>query len=172
MKWLLRIALLAALALALAPEIARYRGEHLLAQADGRLSLLLRGGLQGEAAVQAARTAAAEAEQADNLLVQDTRAALARGIALILLRRADEAQVLLQTAVARAERPELSLNLGRARAALGDEAGARRAYLRTAWASPYGIATLPREMREQIQSEMTQREAQLRDGQLTQIPPL
>lgn len=170
MKALLRLLLLVALGLALWPELARYPGEHALAAANGRLERLLRGAEQGQAALQSAQQAEAQAAAAARRLGLDPRAALSHGIALILLNRAAEAQAVLGAALAQGERPELSLNLGRALAARGDADAAQRAYLRTAWASPQAIATLPRAMRESLQAEVARREAELRAGRLQAVP--
>lgn len=156
------------LAAALWPEAARYRAEWQLADADARLGAALRGA--GSAA--SVEVALGEARAAMNALPGDPRAPLSASIALLLLKRGAEAKALLEPAIATGERPELTLNLGRARGTLGDESGAQAAFLRTAWASPAAIATLPSALRARILERVREFEAELRDGRLDRPPPL
>ncbi|MGN6517846.1 MAG: hypothetical protein ACTHK2_00290 [Dokdonella sp.] len=156
------------LAAALWPEAARYRAEWQLADADARLGAALRGA--GSAA--AVEVALGEARVAMDALPGDPRAPLSASIALLLLKRGAEAKAILEPAIAAGERPELTLNLGRARGTLGDEAGAEAAFLRTAWASPASIATLPASLRASLQERVDQLEHALRDGRLERVPPL
>ncbi|TCO43171.1 hypothetical protein [Dokdonella fugitiva] len=157
-----------ALAAALWPEVAAYRAERQLADANARLAAALRGAAT-PASVQAALV---DARAAMAATPGDPRAPLSASIALLLLRRAEEAKVVLEHAIASGERPELTLNLGRARGTLGDEAGAQAAFLRTAWASPAAIATLPSALRARVLERVGELEAELRDGRLDRPPPL
>lgn len=157
-----------ALGAALWPEAAAYRAEWLLADANARLSAALRG--TGTAA--SVETALAAARTATNALPADPRPPLAASIALLLLRRPDEAKTILEKAIASGERPELTINLGRARGALGDEAGAQAAFLRTAWTSPAAVATLPSALRADLLEQVRAREDDLRGGRLDRAPPL
>jgi hypothetical protein len=91
---------------------------------------------------------------------------------LLLLRRGEQAIALLAPAIAAGERPELTLNLGRARGISGDEKGATAAFLRTAWANPEAIATLPKSIRGPLLDRVRALEMQLHDGRLQQPPPL
>lgn len=171
-KFWMRAAVVLALAALAWPEIGRYRAEILLADAAVRLSAALNGELRGDAAIAVVQSAHSELQRAATLLPGDQRPALSAGIALLLLRRGAEAQAVLETAIAEGERPELTLNLGRARGIAGDEAGAQAAFLRTAWASPAAIATLPATLRAPLLERVKLLEQQLRDGQLHEPPPL
>jgi predicted Zn-dependent protease len=163
---------IAVLALLLWPEFARYAAEHRLAAANGRLERALRGIDRGDAALASVRIAGDAARAAAVALPGDPRPPLQQGIALILQGRSKEAIEVLDAAIAEGDRPELTINLGRARSATGDDAGAAAAYLRTAWASPAAISTLPSALRDTLQAEVAQREAALRAGQLDAPPPL
>ncbi|HEU4665008.1 MAG TPA: hypothetical protein VFS55_13350 [Dokdonella sp.] len=154
---------------ALWPEAARYRAEWSLADANARLSAALHG--RGSAA--SVEKALSEARDAITALPGDPRAPLATAIALLLLQRGDEAKTTLERAIASSgERPELTLNLGRARGTLGDEAGAQAAFLRTAWASPAAISTLPSPLRAAVLERVRTLEDALHDGRLEHAPPL
>jgi hypothetical protein len=85
--------------------------------------------------LQSVAIAAEEAKTAAKHLPGDARAPMLEGIALILAGKGAAALAVLDAAIAAGERPELTINQGRARAILGDMAGANAAYLRTAWAS-------------------------------------
>jgi len=168
MRRLFFFATLLALGATLWPEVARYRAEWRLADANARLGAALR----GDGSVASVETALAEARRAIAALPGDPRASLAASIALLLLKRGDEAKAILDRAIASGERPELTLNLGRARGTLGDEAGAQAAFLRTAWASPAAIATLPSALRTSVLERVRALEGELRDGRLDRPPPL
>lgn len=162
------VAVLIALGAALWPEFGRYRGEWLLADANARLTQALR----GNGAAASVQTALDHARRAEAVLPADPRPPLAAAIALLLLQRSGEAKTILEHAIASGERPELTLNLGRARGMLGDENGAQAAFLRTAWASPAAIATLPAFLRTTLLEQVRVHEDELRDGRLSQAPPL
>jgi tetratricopeptide (TPR) repeat protein len=162
------IAALLAAAAALAPETGRYRAEWLLADANARLAAALR----GHATSASVEVALDEARRAMSALPADPRPPFAASTALLMLKRSAEAKAVLERALAAGERPELTLNLGRARGTLGDEQGAQAAFLRTAWASPAAIATLPSSMRTTLREQVRALEQDLRAGRLAQAPPL
>ena len=168
----LRIACIAILPLAFSGELLRYHAEWQLAEANGRLSHILLGKQTGAAAHASAEAAVELAKSAEYALPDDPRAWLMHGVALMLADRGAEGLKVLQTAVDQGERPELTLNLGRARFSQGDEAGANAAYLRTAWASPSAIATLPKPMQESLRAQVAELEEDLRAGRLKAPPPL
>jgi predicted Zn-dependent protease len=172
MRAAFRCIALLALAASIWPEIGRYRAEWMLAQASGRLERVLRYADQSPRAGAAVEQAEALARRSARLLPGDARPPLLLGIALILQGRAADAIDVLETAIAQGERPELTLNLGRARSSLGDEAGANAAYLRAAWASPDAIATLPAAMRASLLEQVESLESELRAGRLAHPPPL
>lgn len=169
--WIRSLLALALVALAW-PELGRYRGEILLADVSARVSAALRGATRGEQATASVQTAYVEAQQAATLLPADQRPALSAGVALLLLHRGADAAAILVAAIEQGERPELTLNLGRARGVSGDERGAQAAFLRTAWASPAAVATLPAALRGPLLDRVRSLEADLRAGRLRQIPPL
>lgn len=181
MSRLWRLLAIAVLAAALWPELPRLAAEWRLRAANQQLEHALGGvqqatrqGQNGDVA-QIRRTAAEGlqlAEQAATALPGDARVTLARAVGLLLSGRGGEAANLLDAAIAREERPEFTLNLGRARTTLGDTAGADAAYLRTAWASSQATATLPKTLREDLQRRVAALEAQLHAGTLAAPPPL
>lgn len=169
-----RLFVIAVLGLVLWPEFPRYRAEWHLSEANAHLDRALRASpaaRDGEPLRQAG-LALVKAEQAIAALPADPRAVLAQSIALIMTGRGADAATRLQAAIAAGERPEFTINLGRARTTLGDEAGANAAYLRTAWASPQAIATLPKALREDFAQQVARLDAQLRAGTLAAVPPL
>jgi hypothetical protein len=170
-RWLRVLASVALLALLLT-EFGRYRAEWQLAEASVRLERVLRGVDRDAAASAAVERASNAAQAAAQGLPHDMRPVLFGAIAAILQQRSEQAATMLEAAIARGERPELTLNLGRARTALRDDAAADRAYLRTAWASRAAIATLPKAMRETLDARVAQLENDLRDGRLSAPPPL
>lgn len=172
MKFALRLLATFALVALLWPEFGRYRAEWQLADAGGHLQRVLRGLDRGATAHASVQRADALARGAAASTPGDERAALLLGIALILQQRGADAAAALEAAIARGERPELTLNLGRARTALGDTAGADAAYLRTAWASPLALATLPKTMRDDLLARVALRESELHAGTLRAPPPL
>jgi tetratricopeptide (TPR) repeat protein len=168
LRWL-GIAFLLAL---LWPELQRYAAEYRLAQAAARLDRALSRVDQGQAAMDSV----VEAQRLTNLagiaLPGDARPVMLEGIALILSGQSQQAIAVLEAGIAQGERPEFTLNLGRARAAAGDEAGARAAFLRSGWASPTALGTLPKPVRESLLLEIQQLDSELRAGRLQAPPPL
>jgi hypothetical protein len=154
------------------PEPGRYRAEWLLADANGRLSEALRGATTGDAALRSTETAFVQSSEAATTLPDDPRPALSASVALLMLHRGAEAQAILNAAIQQGERPELTLNLGRARGILGDEPGAHAAFLRTAWASPAAVSTLPSAIRVPLLGQVEQLEKELHAGTLVQAPSL
>jgi hypothetical protein len=170
MKFVFAAALNILLAAMVWPELGLYRAEWLLADANARLSDALRGAITGDAALRSTETAFLQSRQAAAMLPDDPRTALASSVALLMLRRGAEAEAILGVAIEQGERPELTLNLGRARGIRGDEPGANAAFLRTAWASPAAIATLPSVLRVPLLERVSELETELRAGRM-QAPP-
>ncbi len=172
MTLVLRALAMFVLAMLLWPECARYRAEWMLRQANERLDRVLRGVDRGAVGLRIVDEAAALARRSAVWLPADPRPPLLEGIALILRGDGGAAIAVLDAAIKAGERPELTLNLGRARSIVGDEAGANAAYLRSAWASPAAIDTLPKTMRASFLQQVSQLESKLRDGRLEAPPPL
>jgi hypothetical protein len=154
------------------PEFARNRAEHRLHEANQHLERVLAGADRGAVGVESVDRAMLLAQTSAQHLPGDPRPQVLEGVALILRGRGSEAIALFDAAIAVGERPELTINLGRARSSVGDEVGARRAFMRTAWASPNGIVTLPKALRAELLDEVARIEVELRAGRLKALPPL
>ena len=172
MKLPLRMLAIALAAAVLWPELQRYRAEWWLGEANARLEAALGGTLKGGAAVSSTGDALRLAQQAMHALPGDPRPVQSASVALLLLQRGNEAIALLEPAIAAGERPELTLNPGRARGISGDEKRADAAFLRAAWASPLAIATLPKAIRGPLLDRVAELERQLHEGRLQQPPEL
>ena len=172
MTFILRITLIVLSLLLLWPEFERYRAEWMLGDANARLEGVLHGTLKGHTAIVATDAAIALSQHAAQLLPDDPRPQLSESVALLLRQRGAQVIALLEPAITAGERPELTLNLGRARGISGDQAGANAAFLRTAWANPAAIATLPKAIRDPLLERVGELEAQLRAGQLQRAPSL
>jgi len=142
-----------------------------IAAATVTVSSVLRGELKGVEAQQAAAAATSSAQKALALVPGDERAALIAGTAMTITGNGAKALELLEPVVAAGGRPELLVALGRARAATGDDVGARRAFLRAAWASPASVRTLPRTVRAELQARVESIEQDLNAGRLQAAPP-
>ena len=154
------------------PEFPRYRAERDLAEAGRQINQVMRGVVQGLDAVAAAQQAETLSRDAARWLPGDARPPLHRAVALMLLARTNEAIAVLESAIRAGERPELTLNLGRARFQSGDRQGADRAYLRAAWAAPAVLKTLPMPMRTALLDEVERLDVELREGRSTRPPAL
>jgi hypothetical protein len=166
----LRVLLGAMLLVCLWPEAPRYLAQWRLADASVRLERILSGQVTGADAVASAQRAALQANAARSGLPWDASVALLEGTALLLLQQGVAAQQVFVQAIAIGERPELTLNLGRALALLGDETGAQQAFLRAAWAAPQSLSTMPRATREALLRQVDAWERQLRAGELHVLP--
>lgn len=171
MTLLLRLALTLSLLTLWWPELPRYRAERGLAQAQKALEDVLSNRLAQDQAVLAITQAADLALAAQQPLPGDLRPPHSAAIALLMLRRFDQAGTVLEAAIAWGDRPELSVNLGRVRASLGDLAGAERAWLHSAWAQPHSVDTLPGAQRGPVLQQLPVLEAALRAGRLEGLPP-
>lgn len=172
MNRLPRLLLVALLAVLLWPEFGRYHAERMLAEVNGQLNRILRGIDRGAEAQSAATQARETAHRAALLLPGDARPALLEAIALIMMRRGPEAIQVLDAAIAQGERPELTINLGRARGISGDEPGAMTAFLRTAWTNSGAVASLPAALRGRLLEQVNTLDAELQAGRLAAPPPL
>jgi hypothetical protein len=154
------------------PEFRRYSGERDLREASRLLTQLMTGAVTRAGIGPAAQRAQSLAARADTALGPDPRPALLEGTAWLVLRRGADAQAVLQRGLRSGERPELTIMLGRARGLSGDDAGARQAFLRTAWINPYSIDTLPAAIREPLLAQVRALEQELTRGNVIAIPPL
>ena len=155
----------------LVPELGRQRGEWQLAQAHDAIARVLSGRDSGATALARLQLAEAQSSNAGAALDGDVRALLIEALATMAMQRSDDAIALLRDAVAKAERPELVVNLGRAYFQRGDAAAADQAYLRAAWSSDAALATLPAAMRVELQGRVRALEADLVAGRHAALPP-
>lgn len=166
------LAAVVALGVAAWPELPRYRAEWWLAGANARIDAMFRGRVPQPASPGVAAEADMLAVRASASLGDDPRPPMASGIARLIQRRPGPALEALTLARALGERPELTINIGRARGIAGDASGAHRAFVRTAWINPPAVSTLPSAIRRQVLEETAELEAQLVRGELTAPPPL
>lgn len=169
-RWL-HVLLSLALLLLCWPEIRRYQAERELAQAQKALEDVLGNRVPQDQAVRVVTHAATLALAARDVLPGDLRPPHSAAIALLMLRRLADASAVLESAIAHGDRPELSVNLGRVRASMGDMAGAERAWLHSAWAQPRSLDTLPAAQREPILAQLPGLESRLRAGRTDDLPP-
>jgi hypothetical protein len=172
MKWILRVAIVVAALAMLWPEWQRYRAEWWLAAGNARLTGVLNATVTGPDAVAVTQEALHFAQLAAAFLSDDPRPVQSASIALLMLQRGDEAIALLEPAIRAGERPELTINLGRARGISGNAVGADAAFLRTTWINPASTASLPSAIRQPLLVRVKEMEQQLRDGHLHEPPPL
>lgn len=170
-----RVTALAALSILAAWGIALaywYAAEWDIARSNQLLNGILGGRIGGAAAASAAAVAQAVSERAVQTVPGDDRAVLALATAQTIRGQGSKARVLLEKTTALSGRPELVLALGRARAATGDDAGARLAFLRAAWISPNAIATLPGSVRNELLARTEAMQDDLARGLVVTVPSL
>lgn len=168
----LRIALAVLVAAAMAPELSRYAAERRLHQASARLQSIV--AARPPAVVDratAAALAAATARGAAASLPGDWRPLNIAGSAWLIARQPAQALEEYRAALARGERPEVVVNLGRAYASLGRQDLAAAAFLRAAWISPAVLTGLPAAARDALSPRLTALERDLTAGRLAAPPP-
>jgi len=170
---LLRSALVFALiAAAVWPELARYRAERRLRTAADALRLFVAERASVANAYEAFGRVAEVALSTAPALPGDPRPFFLAGSAQLAAGDADRALALYREALARGERAEMDLNLGRVSDLLGNAATAKAAYIRGAWVSPALLDSLPPETARSIRDAVTHLEAELAAGRLAAPPPL
>ncbi len=160
-----RLSLVALLFLWFWPEFNLYQNEWRLSTASAKLSPVMTGENQSPSAARDVQNALQIANEVQASNQNDSRAILIKGVALILLDQADAAVKLFKQANTTAERPEFSLNLGRANSRLGNETATQAAFLRAAWSSENAIASLPKDLRENLLQQVAELETQMQTGQ-------
>jgi tetratricopeptide (TPR) repeat protein len=158
------------LAAALVPELQRYAAERALRQASAILHA-------GTAVPVAQRAAAFEevGERLSRLAAQrpaDHRPIFLAGSAHLLAGRPEPARQAYARALAREERAEIVLNLGRAYALLDQRPQALAAFVRCTWINPQMLHQLPAAARDLVAQEIARREQALAQGTLPSPPPL
>ncbi len=152
--------------------LTRYSAEWQLARAEQLVDQALRGRVAPSAIAPAMTEAVALLEHSARALQQDARRLLAQATALTILGRGREAIELIAPEIARAERPELLVALGRAHASTGNDTAARAAFLRAAWIAPASLSTLPKRLRDELLVRTAEIESELARVPNTAPPPL
>jgi cytochrome c-type biogenesis protein CcmH/NrfG len=166
------LAVLALLAVALRPELSRYSAERRLAVAGEAFRVLLSQPQSTDDPYGALDRVAELALSGARGLPGDPRPWVLAGSAHLTAGRPERALELYGTALDRSgERAEVDLNIGRARALLGQETESRGAFLRAGWISPALLATLPAEVANPVRAEVARLEEELRSGRLQAPPP-
>jgi hypothetical protein len=161
-----------ALAAALLPEMRRWRAERELRRLTTAFHVLVaRPGAVPEA-TRALAAVAAGAAALEPALAADPRAPVLAGSAHLVARRPAAALAAYRRALGHGERAEIDLNVARARAMLGDSAGAEAALLRAVWVNPVLLDALPRRDRARLRRRLRAATSALRAGRLAAPPPL
>ncbi len=170
MKILRALLVLGLLIAVLRPETSRYAAERRLRVAGAAFQFLFAQS-EGVPDTNAALDRVAElALSAARPLPGDSRPWVLAGSAHLAAGRGERALELYQSALARGERAEIDMNLGRANALLGREENARGAFLRGGWVSPALLEFLPPEVSQLIRAQITHLEAELAAGRLREPP--
>jgi hypothetical protein len=165
-----RVVLLGLALLAL-PELPRYLAEHRTYRIRARVEQLSAPRSPppsptlveelGESAVAASRW-----------IPGDTRTLTASAAAALFARDGELALHRYSVALARGERAEVDLNLGRAYALLDRRPEALAAFVRSVWLTPALAGELPEAAKPLVDAEIRRREALLRSGAADAVPPL
>jgi tetratricopeptide (TPR) repeat protein len=170
---LLRGALLAVtLALALRPEVSRYRGERLLrAPTDTLRFVASHPGEVGDPQSELARIAETALSAAGDL-PGDSRPWILAGSSRLVAGEPGQALAFYRRALALGERAETDLNIGRAYEGLGETANASAAFLRAVWVSPVLLSALLPDVAQEIAPKLERAESDLAARRLKAPPPL
>jgi tetratricopeptide (TPR) repeat protein len=172
MKLLRGVLVFALIAVAFWPELARYRAERRVRAAADALRLLAAERASVANAYEAFGRVAEFALSSAPGLPGDPRPFFLAGSAHLAAGDADRALVLYGEALARGERAETDLNLGRVSDLLANPATAKAAYIRGGWVSPALLDSLPPETARSIRGAVMHLEAELAAGRLAAPPPL
>lgn len=166
------IAVLALLAAAYAPELARYRAERALRGASGALQFVLTRPSEISDPPAALGRVAAVAEEATRGLPGDPRPWILTGSTRLVAGEPARAIESYRTAFTLGERAETDLNLARGWEALGETGKSQAAYVRAGWISPALLPLLLPDVAEPIAREVARLEVDLKAGRLKQPPPM
>ena len=165
------LAVVAAAALLVAPEIPRYRAERRI----GFATAALRGFLDRASDPQVAANILGVGEVALGAtkgLPGDPRPWIIVGSAFLVTGQPDRALENYREAFATGERAEIDLNLGRAYALARRKTNAEDALVRAGWVSPEILASLPEGAREPLRARVDALAADLVAGRISAPPPL
>jgi cytochrome c-type biogenesis protein CcmH/NrfG len=171
MRWARALLLAVAFAALLLPEVRRYGAERRLRSAEAALDFVLRRSAEVQNPVEVLDRVAERAAGAARPFPGDSRGLVLAGSAQLVAGNAQGAAGFYREALARGERAEIHLNLGRALDRLGRHDAARAAFLRAIWISPPLSRAVPEEYREPVRQEVERLEAELRGGRLAAPPP-
>jgi hypothetical protein len=157
--------------LALLPEWPRYVAERQLRAATLLLGSSL-GAPEGSPSRDGRVAGALVLADAASAVLGDSRAPIVAGSAHLVARRPQEALARYRQGLARGERAEILLNMGRAWMMLGRRDLAQVALLRAGWTSPRLLASLPEVAAVPLAAEVHRLEAELGAGRLAGPPPM
>ncbi len=163
--------LVAALAILLWPEAARWRAEHALRTVTSAFRTLAQAPRSADVS-RALDDLSMRAQAMAPSLPGDPRPLIPAASAQLVAAVPARALALYRDALATGERAEIDLNLARAHAMLGDVPAAEAALLRMAWVSPALLERLNAATRERIGVELQRLTTSLHDGTLSAPPPL
>lgn len=171
----MKIARAAALTLAFAalllPEVRRYGAERRLRSAEAALDFVVTRAHQVQNPVEVLGRVSDRASEAARHLPGDSRGLVLAGSAQLVAGNAERAAGFYRAALARGERAEIHLNVGRALALLGRNDAAHAGFLRAVWISPVLLRAVPEKFREAVREDLERLEAELRSGRVKAPPP-
>lgn len=172
MRTAVRLAGILLLAAAFLPDLSRHAAERTLYRASALLSSAFTGNVPGADPRRLAVAAADLAARASHALPFDPRPPLVEGIARLALGDAASAEACSRESIARAEKPEALVNLGRALLVSQRPDAARAVFLRAAWLHPLSVSSLPAAFRQEALAGAEERRGRLRRGESAEIPAL
>lgn len=153
------------------PELRRYGAERQLRSAEAALDFVMARSTEVQNRVEVLGRVSERAWEAARRFPADSRGLVLAGSAQLVAGDAQRAAGFYRDALARGERAEIHLNLGRALALLGDNDAARAGFLRAVWISPVLLRAVPEEFREPARKDLDRLEAELRAERLRRPPP-
>ncbi|MFH1176113.1 MAG: hypothetical protein V1750_01805 [Acidobacteriota bacterium] len=168
----LRLGAVLLLGAALLPEPGRYWAERELFRVSSALRILVGDPGQVPDRARALDWVAATAAGLVEKLPGDARPLLVAGAARLVGGQPRQALVYYRQALERGERAEITLNIARARAALGDQDAARAALIRALWLTPALVAALPEPPGGAASAEVKRLAAELAAGRPAAPPAL
>ncbi|HZI67698.1 MAG TPA: hypothetical protein VFF17_14150 [Thermoanaerobaculia bacterium] len=172
MKVLRAASLGIALAMLASPEVLRYAAERRLARANRAFDYVLTRQTEVPNAIGVLRAISVAAVTTAPVLSGDSRAWVLAGSSVLVAREPERALGFYREALARGERAEIHLNVGRAAALAGHPEMAARAFVRALWISPVLESSVPPEFAALAATEVRRLEAELAAGRLEAPPPL
>ncbi len=166
----LRLTAVLLLMAAFLPDLRHHAAERALYQATALLSSALSGNVPGADPRRLAAAASDLTSRVARMLPFDPRPPLVQGVARLALGDASGAQTCLRDSIARAEKPEALLHLGRAMLAGNRHEEAREVFRRAAWLHRIALLSLPVAYREGALAEAEALRGRLQRGERVEIP--